>query len=258
MKISEIFYSIQGEGKNTGDPAVFIRMSDCNLLCGGKGTQKDKKLHDGATWRCDTIEVWRKGEEMSLYQIVEKINNFNPYKWHHKDKQSIRIVLTGGEPMIHQPTFIEFMNYFRTQAIGYEINWEIETNGTITPCSKLIELTKLIEERGDSLIYNVSPKLSNSGMSERLRYFPEKIKHFSKKENHIFKFVIGNMIDFEEIEKDYLPYIDDKSKVYLMPAADNDEDLKIISQKVAEICIESGFKFSNRLHIAIWNQKTGV
>ena len=61
--VSEYFYSIQGEGKTMGVPSVFIRLTACNLMCGGRGTEKDFKLHNGATWRCDSIEVWRKGKK---------------------------------------------------------------------------------------------------------------------------------------------------------------------------------------------------
>ena len=50
IKIAEHFYSIQGEGRTAGYPAIFIRLSGCNLLCGGAGTQTDGKLHNGATW----------------------------------------------------------------------------------------------------------------------------------------------------------------------------------------------------------------
>ena len=56
LAISEVFYSIQGEGITSGYPAVFVRLGGCNLMCGGMGTQFDKELHNNATWRCDTIE----------------------------------------------------------------------------------------------------------------------------------------------------------------------------------------------------------
>ena len=41
IAISEVFYSIQGEGKTVGIPSVFIRLGGCNLMCGGMGTQFD-------------------------------------------------------------------------------------------------------------------------------------------------------------------------------------------------------------------------
>ena len=70
LAVSEVFYSIQGEGPTTGYPAVFVRLGGCNLMCGGEGTQKDKELHDGATWRCDTIEVWMKSRAKEFKDIL--------------------------------------------------------------------------------------------------------------------------------------------------------------------------------------------
>src|SRR2546423_3241672 len=76
MKVSEIFYSIQGEGKLVGVPSVFVRASGCNLRC---------------TW-CDTpYASWDpEGEDMPLDEIVRRVLSF--------DAQ--HVVLTGGEPMI--------------------------------------------------------------------------------------------------------------------------------------------------------------
>ena len=69
LAISEHFYSIQGEGKFTGVPSVFLRLKGCNLTCGGKKTVSTKKLDSGATWRCDTIEVWLTGNSTSFKSL---------------------------------------------------------------------------------------------------------------------------------------------------------------------------------------------
>src|SRR6058998_3000737 len=76
MKVSELFYSIQGEGKLVGVPSVFVRASGCNLRC---------------TW-CDTpYASWEpEGGEITVDQIVEQVL---AYRCRH-------VVLTGGEPMI--------------------------------------------------------------------------------------------------------------------------------------------------------------
>src|SRR5215211_2456212 len=76
MRISEIFFSVQGEGKLTGVPSVFVRASGCNLRC---------------QW-CDTpYASWQpEGEDVSVDRIVEQVVGY-PAK---------HVVLTGGEPMI--------------------------------------------------------------------------------------------------------------------------------------------------------------
>jgi hypothetical protein len=70
LAISEVFYSIQGEGITTGTPSVFVRLGGCNLMCGGMGTQFDNELHNGASWRCDTIEVWMKAQSKQYHECL--------------------------------------------------------------------------------------------------------------------------------------------------------------------------------------------
>src|SRR5215204_2290061 len=76
MRIAEIFYSIQGEGKLTGVPSVFVRASGCNLRC---------------TW-CDTpYASWDpEGEDVAVEEIVRRVNSIGGQ----------HVVITGGEPMI--------------------------------------------------------------------------------------------------------------------------------------------------------------
>src|ERR1700712_1734369 len=76
MLISEIFYSLQGEGELTGVPSVFVRTSGCNLRC---------------NW-CDTpYASWNPvGETMSVEQIAVEVER-HPAR---------HVVITGGEPML--------------------------------------------------------------------------------------------------------------------------------------------------------------
>ena len=95
MKISEIFYSLQGEGARTGEPSIFIRLTGCDLACGF----------------CDT--EFESGKEMSTAEIINYVSRW-PCKW---------IVWTGGEPTLRltSETVAEF------NKLGYK--QAIETNG---------------------------------------------------------------------------------------------------------------------------------
>jgi len=234
LKVSEKFYSIQGEGKSAGVPAFFLRLKSCNLLCGGIGTDKDGLLHDGATWRCDTIEVWLKGSEISVNDIVVE------YLEHTKNT---RLIITGGEPLLQQKAIIELLELIPPGRLI-----EIETNGTIMPDPYLWQRVQ----------WNISPKLSNSGMSYEKRVHPKVINRLAGFDTQ-FKFVISNPDDLDEVFADYLHTCDiPRSRVWLMPAAETREQLNEVGPLVIQMAKLHGLNYSNRLHIQIWDKKTGV
>lgn len=238
LSVAETFYSIQGEGSTMGYPAVFVRLAGCNLMCGGQGTQFDQELHNGATWRCDTIEVWMKGRSKPYDEILseESIQAL---------KDGAHLIITGGEPTMQQKSLISFFEYLE-ENVSKNIVIECETNGTIIP-KELAEKVYL---------FNCSPKLSNSGNEKSLRHNSEVIK-FLNQRNTIFKFVISRPEDWDEIQEDYLPFID-KHKVWLMPAGANEKLLNENKLTVVELCKKHRLKYSTRLQIDIWNQATGV
>ena len=239
LAISEVFYSIQGEGKTMGIPSVFVRLGGCNLICGGMGTQIDKQLHNGATWRCDSIEVWMKSQSKYFEDILsnECITAI---------KNGAHIVLTGGEPMIQQFQLENFIKFIKDH-INKDAFFEIETNGTIAPNEYL--------EKNINL-FNCSPKLSNSGMDKSITFKQDVIKKLNNN-NTIFKFVIDSNKDWQEIKEIYLPIID-KRKIYLMPSGENQDLLNQNKLFVVNLAKENFLNFTSRLHIDIWDKKTGV
>jgi len=101
MKINEIFYSIQGEGKEAGLPTIFIRTTGCNLRC----------------LFCDTKYAYENGEELATNQIVEKIKKY----------KCKNICITGGEPLIQKDLMALVDNLLKK-----DYNILIETNGSIS------------------------------------------------------------------------------------------------------------------------------
>lgn len=233
LLVSELFYSIQGEGQTMGVPAVFLRLGGCNLLCETKN------------WVCDTIEVWRKSKATKFEDVLpewmeEKLFN-----------HSAHLVITGGEPLMHQQVLNEYLKYLTDKNGGKEIICEIETNGTITPNLFLLNYVSY---------WNVSPKLPSAVIPS--------MKDITKNElalnsfsmcgpATIFKFVVSNEQDLKDIEAMFLPYIN-KRQLVLMPAGSSQEELNRTRVMVAEMCIKLDCRYSDRLHIVIWNQKTGV
>tara|TARA_R110000803_G_scaffold35719_2_gene77105 strand:+ start:869 stop:1597 length:729 start_codon:yes stop_codon:yes gene_type:complete len=239
LAVSEVFYSIQGEGKTTGVPSVFVRLGGCNLMCGGMGTQFDGELHNGAEWRCDTVEVWMKAQSKEFKDVL-------PQDCIEAIKNNAHIILTGGEPMMQQSGLEQFIKYIK-ENINPKPYFEVETNGTVMPNEFLLSEIHL---------WNCSPKLRNSGMDNSMTFKSDVIEELNKK-NTIFKFVVNSEKEWGEIEKDYLPIID-RQKVYLMPAGENQELLNENKLRIVELAKEKYLNFTTRLHIELWNKKTGV
>jgi len=234
LVVSEVFYSIQGEGIYAGHPAVFLRLASCNLLC---------------VW-CDTIDVWVRGKTYSINELIEYFKT-TPNKEINYIKylnQGVHLVLTGGEPMLRQDALIKFL----TILVEYVPNLfvEVETNGTILPKP---EFDKFIS------VYNVSPKLSNSKMPTEVRIRPNVIKYFVNCNKAYFKFVVEGIWDIKEIFDDYIkPFNIPKNKILLMPQCQTREEYQKLSPEVIEFCKVFRFRFSPRLQIEIYDKKTGV
>lgn len=238
LAVSETFYSLQGEGKTMGRPSVFLRLKSCNILCGGQGTVRDKGLHDGATWRCDTIEVWLQGLKKEFPDVLSP-------DLMARLKAGAGLIITGGEPLLQQNEVVRYLSWLRRQLCDPFV--EIETNGTIIPSEYLCNFVQ----------WNCSPKLNNSGVPKEKRFNEQALKRLNSCAKTIFKFVITSWKDWEEIEQDYLPVINRK-KIWLMPGASTIEELLERNKRVSEIALTQCVNFSSRLQVEIWNQTTGV
>ncbi len=241
LKVSEFFHSIQGEGPTTGYPSWFLRLTACNLDC---------------PW-CDTTEVWRKGVRMLFEDIPEHWLSTSTPPRYSRDRyleglqRGDHLIITGGEPMLQQDSIVSYLQYltrYKTCNIA-NLYVEIETNGTILPDG----LTYLVNQ------WNCSPKLSNSAMPRDKRYKPGVLGFLNSFNNVIFKFVIEDETDLEEIRMDFIdPGLIDRDKVWLMPMASDRKELEERSLWLADLCKLHGFRFSNRLQIQIWNRVVGV
>lgn len=231
LPVSEVFYSIQGEGQTMGVPAVFLRLGGCNLLCESK------------SWLCDTIEVWRKSKATLFADVLKD-------EYVQKIKKGAHLVITGGEPMLHRDAVTEYLKWF-AEEYAYHPIVEIETNGTITPNFFL---------QGNVDFWNVSPKLKSAGEQNAFekRCNEDALNWFKERgARTIFKFVISDDADVLEVLQDFSPHIDMRQVVF-MPAGSSQSELANTRLFVAEKCRELGVRYSDRLHVVIWNLKTGV
>ncbi len=223
LPLSEVFLSVQGEGRFAGYPALFLRFKYCNLGCVWCDTR--------FTWDRNEIEA---GELLSPEQIVEQAKQITS----KADRQSdnLHVVLTGGEPMLHQARLVVLISHLKDA--GYRF-FEIETNGMFVPSQEIIDAIDW---------WNCSPKLSNCGLPIETCLVPEAIRAIAATNKADFKFVVSEDSDFEELEKYYLPHIN-RGQVMLMPEGYTQKRQLRNSQWVMEECAKRGFRFSPRLHI---------
>jgi len=227
MKISEIFYSIQGEGMLTGVPSVFVRTSGCNLRC---------------VW-CDTpYTSWQpEGADMTIEDILAAIG---AYPAQHA-------VVTGGEPMI-APNIVQLTQGIRQQ----DLHITIETAGTVfhpVACD-LMSISPKLE--------NSTPHDREGGkwaaQHERLRYQPEVLKQLMSEYLYQLKFVVASPEDMKEIATMLEETGADRSRVVLMPEGTTPEAIRERAPWLTEICKREGFRYSPRLHIDLWGNRRGV
>jgi 7-carboxy-7-deazaguanine synthase len=228
LSISEMFVdTIQGEGINAGTPATFIRLQGCTLTC---------------KW-CDTLDVWPYGNDYTFEELYEMM-------YQHRDRYSNgrqHIILTGGSPLKQQKQLMFFIRMLK-ERFGFKPFIEVENEAVIFPDSRFSSLVD---------VWNNSPKLSNSGMKKIARVKPDILRHLSDLKNSWFKFVVQGEEDWTEIANDFLPHIR-KDQIILMPEGSTQEELNAVRGVVVDMAIKHQVRYMDRLHVIIWNKKTGV
>ena len=268
LLISSDFYSVQGEGKSSGVPSYFVRLGTCNLTCGmsrkfTNNLLKEQSLEDGeifvgdlhaegkATWTCDSTSQWLwRGEDKDFQYLIDRWKEQDIYEY-IKDG-TIHIIWTGGEPTLpkHQEAIVNFLNLWTHSDIDITEFNEIETNGTCYI--------------GDDLFFNLdqincSPKLANSGMTEKQRIVPHAIKRIMEHSNYQFKFVISTEEDVQELFRDFVvPFNIPLKNVVCMPGLDDADNFEERTQFCLEMAKKYRFVGLTRLHIAAWNKTLNV
>lgn len=231
MLISEIFYSLQGEGELTGVPSVFVRTSGCNLRC---------------VW-CDTpYASWNpEGRIHTVAQVLAAIE-------HHPAAQ--HVVLTGGEPMIAKDVAALAGQIRET---GRHLT--IETAATVAPAGIACDLASL------------SPKLLNSAPDplehaawrrkhEATRWQPDIVREWVDRYAYQFKFVVSRPEDVEELESmlAVLHRAIPRHKVLLMPEATTLDAMRAKAAWLGELCKARGYRYAHRLHVELYGNRRGT
>ncbi|SIQ94810.1 7-carboxy-7-deazaguanine synthase [Haladaptatus litoreus] len=237
LPINELFYSLQGEGKLAGVPTVFVRTSGCNLRC----------------WFCDSYHTsWEPTHaQMTITEIVKEVESYD----------ANHVVVTGGEPLVHEETNILLD---RLSDAGYHTT--VETNGTLFR-DTAIDLA------------SISPKLASSTPTaerdpkgdgewaerhEERRIDIDALAKFVDSYETQLKFVVTDESDLEEIEtlvskiRDAADAPIRDTDVLLMPEGATRERLDENRERVAELAMEYGYRYTPRLHVDLWNDAPGT
>jgi len=279
LKVSELFYSIQGEGRYMGVPSVFLRTYGCNFTCGGFGMPKGEvsserdviaiKAEDYTDYKslplvstgCDSYASWdprfkHLSPVLSTVSIVDSILTILPHgRWMDE-----HLVITGGEPLLGwQRAYPELLSNEKMRGLK-EITFE--TNGTQELSQDLttyLQQWKINREK-NALTFSVSPKLSISGEKWEEAICPSIIRQYESIGFVYLKFVIATSEDAIEADKAVIEFRKGgfRGPVYFMPCGGVESLYNLNAKNVAIEAMNRGYRYSDRLQVPLFKNEWGT
>jgi organic radical activating enzyme len=280
IKIAELFYSIQGEGRYMGVPSVFLRTFGCNFKCQGFGLPRGettteveaiasritefKRYEDLplVSTGCDSYASWDPrfkdlSPMLTSDAIVERTMEILPFNtWHDE-----HLVITGGEPLLGwQRAYPDLLNHPKMAGLK-EITFE--TNGTQKLTSEFktyLETWQNAYGIDREVTFSVSAKLPCSGEKWEEAILPEVVCEYEQVGTAYLKFVIAT-------EQDYLDAIQAvkeyrlagfKGHVYLMPVGGVESVYALNNRRVADLAMAAGLRYSDRLQVPLFKNEWGT
>jgi organic radical activating enzyme len=282
IKVSEIFYSAQGEGRFIGVPSIFFRTFGCNFKCPGFGLPAGEKTSEPdqigqtvhlyktfndlplAQTGCDSYASWHPAfKHLSPYYTVEESidamlaltpNNH----WMQENGNDVHLVITGGEPLLGwQQLYPTLLSNPRMADLK---NLTFETNGTQHLHDEFRRfLLNDYRLSKDQITFSVSPKLSASGERWEDAIRPDVVKEYQQRGFTYLKFVVDKESDFEEVDAATNEYrkVGFNGPVFVMPVGGTDKAYFANTRHIADIAMEKGYRYSPRLHVDIWSNGWG-
>ena len=295
LKVSEIFYSAQGEGRYVGVPSVFLRTFGCNFTCSGFGCKPGEKtteidriikvLEDSpgkytkfetlplAATGCDSYASWHPSFKQfsptkTIDEVVHDLLKITPNgRWQQANGNPVHLVITGGEPLLGwQRTYQELFDHMGMEDLDYVT---FETNGT----QKLHDSFKdYVAEwhmkvrdgaeyvgRFRELQFSVSPKLSVSGEKWEEAICPDIVAEYQTVGLTYLKFVVDKVEDFAEVDRAVAEYrrAGFMGVVYVMPVGGTVMGYNENRVHVADEAMKRGYYYSPRLHVDLWGNGWG-
>jgi len=283
IKIAELFYSIQGEGRYMGVPSVFLRTFGCNFKCAGFGMPRgelstevediaqvvhlynDYKQLPLVSTGCDSYASWDPRFKdlsplLTTDAIVERIMEILP----HGEWRDEHLVITGGEPLLGwQKQYPDLLKHPKMKGLK-EITFE--TNGTMkltTEFKQYLHTWKYHDVDVDfwrDVTFSVSAKLPCSGEPWEDAIKPERVCEYEEYGTAYLKFVIATEEDFEDAERAIAEYRQAgfTGHIYLMPVGGVESVYAMNNRNVALLAMKHGLRYSDRLQVPLFKNEWGT
>jgi len=280
IKIAELFYSIQGEGRYMGVPSVFLRTFGCNFTCDGFGMPRGEQTKERdfiaadikkffkyqdlplVSTGCDSYASWDPrfkdlSPMLTSDAIAERIMEILPFKtWVDE-----HLVITGGEPLLGwQRAYPELLDHQYMRQLK-EITFE--TNGTqeLTPEFKEYLQDWTMAMPGERCVtFSVSAKLSCSGEARHEAIKPEIVNAYQDAGYVYLKFVVATEEDAAEAIETADVYRENgfTGPIYLMPIGGVESVYSLNNRRVAELAMKNGLRYSDRLQVPLFKNEWGT
>ena len=274
LKIAELFYSVQGEGRYMGVPSVFLRVFGCNFKCAGFGMSRGELSEEAnninpdlysqyqslplVSTGCDSYASWdprfrHLSPVLDTDAVATAIVDMLPYKeWRDE-----HLVITGGEPLLGWQRAYEDLLEHNVMRACKEVTFE--TNGTqkLSP-----EFKKYLSFRSGhtEFTFSVSAKLPCSGEKWEEAILPEVVREYEDYGYAYLKFVVTNEQDIQDAERAVEQYraAGFEGPVYIMPVGGVERVYALNNRNVAEHAMRKGWRYSDRLQVPLFKNEWGT
>lgn len=231
LVVSEVFGpTIQGEGPHIGERSAFVRLGGCNLHCSWCDTPY--------TWDASRFDLHAEMNRQPVGKIVDRVI----------ETGARRVVITGGEPLLHQqqPGWMTMLKGLFAKGIKIDI----ETNGTIMPNTGTVHLVDHI---------SVSPKLAQGDpIEDRLK--DEVLWGFAALARAglaSIKIVCRNTDDVRDARRLIDSYNFPHDRAWVMPEGMTTDQVVATTKKIADAVVDHDLNLTTRLHVLAWETERG-
>ena len=279
IKVAELFYSIQGEGRYMGVPSVFLRTFGCNFKCAGFGMPRGQLSEEAnnvdpakyskyeelplVSTGCDSYASWDPRFKdlsplLTSNAIADRVMEILPHgKWRDE-----HLVITGGEPLLGwQRAYPDLLNHPRMRKLK-EITFE--TNGTQELSDEFADYLMEWQMPGINfsreVTFSVSAKLPTSGELWKDAIRPDVVYRYQTIGHTYLKFVVATEEDVADALRAVKEYRDAgfRGSVYLMPVGGVESVYTLNNRRVAELAMKNGLRYSDRLQVPLFKNEWGT